>query len=121
MCADYELEPADLDRAALGGDDDWDPSSLPSLAEITPGTLKAPPVCNLSAPIVVHPRKMLGKQVLQIGGEHPTIYPLAEDEPIAGPAATSGIVLPRRARCRGARSEHNQREGQNRGHHPTRG
>ena len=76
VCEDYQLELNEEDRAALGVDDQWDPSSLLCLAVITPGTLKAPPVCNLFAPIVVNPEKMLGRQVLQIGADYPTIHPL---------------------------------------------
>ena len=76
VCADYQLQLREEDRAALEVEEDWDPSSLLCLEVITPGTLKVPPVCNLFAPIVVNPSKMLGRQVLQIGGDYPTIHPL---------------------------------------------
>ena len=78
--ADYRLILSTGDRELLGIEDE------PRLGEnvvclvvlVLSGGDK-PSNCNLMAPIVMNPRTLLAKQVLQIESDYPSVFPLRSD------------------------------------------
>jgi flagellar assembly factor FliW len=68
---DYHLEIPPDDRRLLdlpnGG------GALLCLAVVV---LNAQPTCNLMAPIVINPRKLIGKQILQLDCDYSSAFPL---------------------------------------------
>ena len=75
--SDYRLELSAADRRAIEAAEDDDSASLVCLSVLLLGKDGAA-ACNLMAPIVLNPRTMLAKQVVQLDSDYPALQSLTE-------------------------------------------
>jgi flagellar assembly factor FliW len=68
------VEPGDCEL--LGFSEPPQPGSLVCLLVLILAGAGTAPKCNLFAPIVINPRNLRGKQVMQIGSSYPSVFPL---------------------------------------------
>ena len=75
--ANYQLKLQAADRSVLGlTEDAVVGKNVVCLAVLVLPGGGGPPTCNLMAPIVINPGKLLAKQVLQLESEYSTAHPL---------------------------------------------
>jgi flagellar assembly factor FliW len=73
----YELHVEARDCELLGFAEPPRPGDAVCLLVLILGGPGAAPKCNLFAPIVINPRSMRGKQVMQIGSSYSSVFSLA--------------------------------------------
>jgi flagellar assembly factor FliW len=75
--ADYQLTLPAADRALLGlAEEAVAGKNVVCLAVLVLPGAGRPATCNLMAPIVINPGKLLAKQILQLESEYSTAHPL---------------------------------------------
>ncbi len=75
--ANYQLKLPAVDRALLGlAGEAVVGGNVVCLAVLVLPVGGGPPTCNLMAPIVINPAKLLAKQIVQVESEYSTAYPL---------------------------------------------
>ena len=75
--ANYQLKLPAADRDLLGlVDDAVIGKNVVCLAVLVLPGGSGPPTCNLMAPIVINPGRLLAKQILQLESEYSTAHPL---------------------------------------------
>jgi flagellar assembly factor FliW len=75
--ANYQLKLHAVDRKLLGlAEEAVVGRNVVCLAVLVLPGAGSPPTCNLMAPIVINPGKLLAKQIVQVESEYSTAYPL---------------------------------------------